>query len=170
MTPLFNTLLVASDFSPPSDAAVAYAGRLAQHHQARLLLLHIVELHGGLHEDTELRRPGTAESVRAGDYARAEAEANLQSQIQRLVPASVEAVPVVLFGHPVECIAHHAPELGADLIVVGTHGRRGLSRALLGSVAERTVRLSTLPVLTVRAPAPHPAEAPASALDDEEQG
>ena len=55
----------------------------------------------------------------------------------------------VTFGDPAQAILDTAKERGADLIVMGTHGRRGLSHVLLGSVAERIVRLSPVPVLTV---------------------
>ena len=55
-------------------------------------------------------------------------------------------------GAPEEAILDAAKTLGCDLIVIGTHGRRGLSRVLLGSVAERIVRLSPVPVLTLRPP------------------
>ena len=56
----------------------------------------------------------------------------------------------VRLGAPWEEILSVATERGADLVVVGTHGRRGFAHALMGSVAERVVRLSTIPVLTVR--------------------
>ena len=53
-------------------------------------------------------------------------------------------------GVPWECVLETAKETKADLIVMGTHGRKGLARALMGSVAEKVVRLSPIPVLTVR--------------------
>jgi nucleotide-binding universal stress UspA family protein len=57
-------------------------------------------------------------------------------------------------GRPWEVIHETAAKVGADLIVIGTHGRRGLARALLGSVAEKVIRTATLPVLTVHSPQP----------------
>jgi nucleotide-binding universal stress UspA family protein len=151
-TPLWKTILAATDFSAASDVSVSTAARLAHQCGARLLLLHIVELHGGLHETTLIQTPDTHELVSAGEFARTEATRQLLDQARRLVPEAVSMTPVVLIGHPAECIAAHAQELGAELIVVGTHGRKGLSRVLLGSVAERTVRLSPIPVLTIRTP------------------
>lgn len=62
-------------------------------------------------------------------------------------------------GNPPEVILHLARELSADLIVMGSHGRTGLARALLGSVAEAVVRAATCPVLTIRMP-PVPHEKP----------
>jgi nucleotide-binding universal stress UspA family protein len=56
----------------------------------------------------------------------------------------------VLQGDPVETIADYAGEYGVDLVVMGTHGRGGVSRMLLGSVTERVVRTAPVPVLTVR--------------------
>jgi nucleotide-binding universal stress UspA family protein len=62
---------------------------------------------------------------------------------------NVEAKMVT--GEPWEKILENAREIGADLIVMGTHGRRGISRALIGSVAEKVVRLASVPVLVARA-------------------
>ena len=74
------------------------------------------------------------------------------TQLRDLMPASFQGTwdVDVAAGPPAEMIVHFAHERGADLIVMGTHGRTGLSHVLLGSVAEKVVRLAPCPVLTVK--------------------
>jgi nucleotide-binding universal stress UspA family protein len=74
------------------------------------------------------------------------------TQLRDLMPASFEGSweVEVAAGSPAEAIIHMAHERGADLIVMGTHGRKGLHHMLLGSVAEKVVRLAPCPVLTVK--------------------
>jgi nucleotide-binding universal stress UspA family protein len=80
----------------------------------------------------------------------AEDRARLEALRQRLLGQGVEVSHVVIDGMPDAALAASAVELGADLIVVGTHGRTGLRRLLLGSVAEKTVRLAASSVLVAR--------------------
>jgi nucleotide-binding universal stress UspA family protein len=70
----------------------------------------------------------------------------------RCLPPEAKPVPVLAEGRSYVAIVEQAEQLGADLIVLGTHGRTGVAHALLGSVAERVVRSSPIPVITVRAP------------------
>lgn len=140
-----NRILVPIDFSDCSLEAVEYAALLAQRHRASLTLLHVLEpvsygldftlLHSGKQE--EMRERMTA---RLGDMTRTLAEAKIQADSQ------------VRGGTPFESILDSAKTIPADLIVMGTHGRRGLSHALSGSVAEAVLRQSRCPVLTVRSP------------------
>jgi nucleotide-binding universal stress UspA family protein len=75
----------------------------------------------------------------------------LQALAERLTdPKYKPIVRTVLFGDPGHEVARHAEEIGADLIVLPSHGRRGLTRLLMGSVAERVVRLAHCPVLVLR--------------------
>ena len=143
MLPL-HTLLHPTDFSEPSDFAFELACALARDYGARLLIVHAVPpplFHGEVvdrREDT-----GFIEGIRG--------------LLQRRRPADPE-VPVehVLDdGDPAGVIVHLAQERRCDLIVMGTHGRTGLGRLLLGSVAERVMRTAPCPVLTVRAPQAH---------------
>lgn len=75
---------------------------------------------------------------------------NLRAVTRKWLEGKVRNEIVVRFGKPVESVLKAADELGADLIVMATHGRTGVSRARLGSVTEEVVRRSTRPVMTVR--------------------
>ena len=79
-------------------------------------------------------------------------QAALDATLERRKEAGVTLVGLLKNGDPRDVVPSTAKELGADLIVMGTHGRRGIARALLGSVAESVLRTAPAPVLTVRAP------------------
>jgi nucleotide-binding universal stress UspA family protein len=135
-------ILVATDFGESSDNAVEYAAYLANAFGAALTLFHSFEipalgLDGAVPYPVNLITP-------IHDEARRNLATRL-AELQKLVPG---ARSILASGPPCEVILDAAEQQGADLIVVGTHGRRGLSRALLGSVAERVVRLARVPVLT----------------------
>ncbi|MCC6139679.1 MAG: universal stress protein [Nitrospira sp.] len=138
-----DRILVPVDFSDCSLEAVEYAARIAQRYRASLTLLHVREpVSYGL--DFTLLPSGKQEEmrehmmVRLGEMTRALAEVNIQAGSQ------------MRGGTPVESILDSARTIPADLIVMGTHGRQGLSHALSGSVAEAVLRQSRCPVLTVR--------------------
>jgi nucleotide-binding universal stress UspA family protein/CBS domain-containing protein len=146
----FRHILVPFDYSPPSNAALRMAGEIARAFSARLLVLHLVpiEIYGSV--DSPLIAPHSisleTEQVR------------LESHVRATLGAPAPAFDVkASWGTPFLQIVDHAIECGADLIVMGTHGRTGLTRALLGSVAEKTVRLAPCPVLTVHEAANDPA-------------
>lgn len=82
--------------------------------------------------------------------AAAWAEKELAAWVETAREAGLTVRTLVKTGAPHEVIVAAADELGADLIVLGTHGRGGINRALLGSVADRVVRLAACPVVTVR--------------------
>jgi nucleotide-binding universal stress UspA family protein len=141
-------LLVATDFSASSKAALSAAVVLAKRLNGQVVLVHVAKPSGSLqsgrlHVDELWRKR----------YAR---------QFQRIVSASRadEAITdkVVLTGNPVEVILNQANRRKADLIVVGTHGRRGMSRLMLGSVAEAVVRRAACPVLVMKTQAGKPFE------------
>lgn len=139
-----GTILVATDLSACSGAVVRLAGALARGQGASLLLLHAVErppVEGAMLPaavaDWELELLNVAEA----ELARIAGELR-QSQI------SVETRATV--GTPARIVLDTAREIGAQLIVLGTHGRRGAAHLLLGSVAERVVQASACPVLVTR--------------------
>jgi nucleotide-binding universal stress UspA family protein len=140
----FTTIIVPTDFSYASDAALGYARMLATRFGASLHLLHVVDEPGSWSEVyaaiPEIQRRLGADAAR-----RLEAMA-------ACLPPLVRASSAVVCGAPVASIVKEAETRGADLIVMGTHGRRGMGHLLLGSVAERVVRLAPCPVLTVREP------------------
>lgn len=142
-----RSLLVPTDFSAAADAALDYAMALAQKIGAHVTLLHTYEIPMLGFPDGALL--ATADIV--GRIVSA-AEAALDAILAKRENRGVVLTSLLKTGEPRETIHAVAKDLGADLIVMGTHGRRGLSRALLGSVAEYIVRTSSLPVLTVRGP------------------
>lgn len=134
-------LLVPVDFSRPSRAALRHALALAAATGARVILAHVLEpFHAGLLMDTT----ASQDSARRAANERLEA---LLIEARRTWPKVSRELRV---GHPVHTIVALARRVSADLIVLGTHGRTGLRRSLIGSVAERVVREAHCPVLVVR--------------------
>ena len=140
----FKHILVASDFSVCSTRAVELAVDLVRQSGAQLTLVHTWEV-PNLGYGAGLYVPGDMWTP---------IERAAQSQLEATTHVLQEQVPnaksVLRAGVAWEEIIAAAASLHADLIVLGTHGRRGFSRAFLGSVAERVVRLSPVPVLTAR--------------------
>jgi nucleotide-binding universal stress UspA family protein len=146
-----KNLLVATDFSECSDAALTYARALAGTFGARLHVLHVVEF------------AGAADVMGIGGYSTAlpnlyrELEDSAHQQLDGLISESdrrlLGAKVLLSTGEmPAHAIVEYAKAESIDLIVVGTHGRRGLAHLVMGSVAERVVRTAPCPVLTVRHP------------------
>lgn len=141
-----HRILVPTDFSEPSDRAVDCAIELARKLDASVTLVHAYEIPAYSFADGAV--------VGSADLA-----ARLSDGAQRTLDAAVAArkhagVPVdgvLRQGIAWEEIDAVAKERKADLVVVGTHGRRGLARAVLGSVAEQVIRTCEVPVLTVHA-------------------
>jgi nucleotide-binding universal stress UspA family protein len=137
-----SRILVATDFSLPSEFALEWGMRLGDAFRAKLVLLHVIDIFG-------LAEVGSR--MVGGDpllpILREEARQGMQ-QWQTRVPG-VEGV--VLEGSPRPVIVESAVELQCQMIIMGTHGRSGLTQLLLGSVADHVVRHSKVPVLTVRA-------------------
>ncbi len=142
-----RTILCPIDFSPGSSAATTYAVELGTRLGATIHLLHVYPLpmlaapDGGLMVTPEAVAHLSEEAARATRRIAAEWKAK---------GAAVETH--VSDGSPHVEIVRTAESLPADLIVMGTHGRSGLAHLLLGSVTEKVVRTSTIPVLTVRLP------------------
>jgi universal stress protein A len=140
-------VMMASDFSPASRAAFARAVELARANRATLLLMHAVTLPpptlGG-----EYIPPQTWERIDAA--ARAAAQKQLAALVAKARRAGVRAVGLIMTGSPHEVIVRAARARRADVLVLGTHGRTGLPRLFLGSVASRVLATAPCPVLTVR--------------------
>jgi nucleotide-binding universal stress UspA family protein len=138
-------ILVPVDFSACSLDALEYAVVVAQQAKASLMLLHVLEpVSYGL--DFTLGHSRTRELVRENWTKRLE---DLASSLK------VTDIPVEVRlrgGLPADSILDSAQTLPCDLIVMGTHGRRGISHAISGSVAEAVLRKALCPVLTVRSP------------------
>ncbi len=140
-----HTILHPTDFSERSRFALRLAGALARDYGARLILLHVavppVVVYG---EGAILPTPE-------------EERDQLLAELEQLQVPGVHVEHRLEEGDPVAEIVRVAEESRADLIVMGTHGRTGFGRLLMGSVAERTLRKAPCPVLTVRAPFPRSA-------------
>jgi nucleotide-binding universal stress UspA family protein len=139
-TPNFKHILVATDFSEHAAHAFDVAIGIARKLDARVTLMHAyylppVAYDGGLTWPIE-----DLSSLAKKDFERVVSEAK---QAFPQLESTFES------GYPSETIIATAERVGADMIVIGTHGRRGLPRMLLGSVAEKVVRTSPLPVLTI---------------------
>lgn len=140
----FNHILVPVDFGEPSQKATEAAIELARRFESRLTLVHVYEIpsyvYGGtLYATTDLFGP-------IEEAAREHLEKTLK-EVQKSIPATKA---ILRRGVPGAEILASIEELHPDLVVMGTHGRKGMSRALLGSVAEKIVRMSPAPVLTLR--------------------
>ena len=145
---IFKKILVPVDGSEPSDAAVALAVRLAHDQGAKLLFLHVSEVAkiAAMVSSTTIcvdPSPALDAEHAAGEEAlhRAEAVAGKEA---------VAAESLIVQGASADAIVKTTSQAGADLIVMGSHGRGGIQRALLGSVAEGVLRQSTVPVLVAR--------------------
>jgi nucleotide-binding universal stress UspA family protein len=140
----FKHILVPIDFGEPSQKALEAATELALRFGAQLTLLHVYErpvyIYAGVtYATTDLFGP-------IEEAAREQLERTLR-EVQAKVPA---AIALLGRGVPATEILKAVAEVQPDLVVMGTHGRRGVGRALFGSVAEKVVRLSPVPVLTFR--------------------
>ena len=144
---LIRTMLVPTDFSEGAAHALGWAQALAQAFRAKIVLLHVLDVPlawtpvGGL---GSIPTPLPAESV---EHLAIEAQTILETLAQGAPEVTQR---LVRKGHPREIILATTREVGADTVVMGTHGRRGVSDLFIGSVAEHIVRHSPVPVLTVR--------------------
>lgn len=149
MTPAINRIVVPTDFSVTSDAAIEYAKALAERFGASLHLIHVFEdPYMSVAFATDLYVQPLTETR---DALRIDAEARLRKQFHAIDGWGVDGTADVIDGVPAQAIVDYADRLGADLIVMGTHGRSGFAHLMLGSVAERVLRTAPCPVLTVRA-------------------
>jgi len=145
MTTAPKTILVATDFAPCSDAALDYAVPLARALGAKIHLFHAYELPVvGLPDGVVLGNEELEQRVVTATRTA------LAKAIAKHEGSGVTIEPHLREADPREGILAAAKELAADLIVVGTHGRKGFVRALVGSVAELIVRAAVVPVTIVR--------------------
>jgi nucleotide-binding universal stress UspA family protein len=142
-------ILVALDFNPISEHALDYAVDLGERLGARITVLHVYSLAVLMALDGEYL-PTAETAAHKAD----EAQKHLDAALAKLAGRKVELHGTLRVGEAAEEICAQARELGADLIVVGTHGRGALGRALLGSVAQSVLHAAPVPVLTVRGPKP----------------
>ena len=162
---LFTHVLVPTDFSPIAAHALEYAFAEATIHKAKITLLHVVQSHAhtevyyvsgtpeaGAGYDPALGGPLPRLRPRPPTTVRHDYYEEALTRLQDLVPPQFTGHwdADVAQGEPAEAIVRLAGERAVDLIVMGTHGRTSLQHVLLGSVAEKVVRLAPCPVLTVK--------------------
>ena len=143
-TPPIRRILVPVDFSSHSDRAAALAAGLATRLGASIDLLHSIDF------APESAGYLTPDAMDFGRKLQAIASERLE-QITQSIPDDVETVVHLHRGKPASVIEAIAKQVGADLIVMGTHGHTGLSHLFIGSVAERTLRIAPCSVLAVKA-------------------
>ena len=143
-------VLVATDFSAPSETALNYARAMARSFGASLHVMHVFEPLWITSADVVGGGVALATMIQGlEDTAKKQLEEAVTEQDRR----ELRAVPVMVTSEaPAREIANYAGEQKVDLVVIGTHGRSGISRMLIGSVAEKVVRLAPCPVLTVHHP------------------
>ena len=143
-------ILIATDFSPDSERALTAALGLAQTFAARLTLVYAVDVREEFSEVNATAYLRAMESV---------VHRELEARRSRAQEAGIAAEALVVHGAPAQRIVQTADSQQADLIVMGTRGRTGVQRMLIGSVAERVLRAATCPVLVVPAEG-EPGDAP----------
>ena len=145
---IFKHLLLPTDGSAASDAAIQRALDLAREGGARVTGLHVIQpLHLVVYEVDIL------------EIARASYEANVRARAQQYVEAIERAAKergvqadsrVVVSEHPYDAIIKTAQDAGCDLVVMASHGRRGMQAVLIGSETQKVITYSTIPVLVLR--------------------
>ncbi|MCA9612651.1 MAG: universal stress protein [Sandaracinus sp.] len=147
MASFTSNILVPTDFSKASNLALEAANLLAKQNDAKVTLVHVFEPRGVLFggEPGMEDGHGVAKDVEAKIHAELEKVAR-----ERFPDVSKIKTALVISESAVKGIVEYAERENVDLIVIATHGRSGLSRMLIGSVAEKVVRHASCPVLTLR--------------------
>lgn len=143
----FNKILVATDFGPSSEHALALALALGEHDESEVVMLHVCEVplfsYGGmLYSLRDVLAP-----------IEEAAQVTLDEWVARAKLQTTNVRGLLRTGKPCDEIQGAIRDVQPDLVVLGRHGRRVLARSLLGSVAEKIVRTSPVPVLTASSPA-----------------
>ena len=143
----FHRILVATDFTPASEPALAEAIEMAKGNGTELLIAHAYQLPNA----------AQAQAVAGGVYdewlrnLRDQIEERLEPLVEKAKSEGVKAEALILTGTPYEAITEAAAEHSADLVIMGTHARKGVSKFFLGSVAARVISTAPCPVMTIHA-------------------
>ncbi|ODR83316.1 stress response protein [Haladaptatus sp. W1] len=141
---MYDRILVPTDGSEETTCVIAHAAELAEAHGAELHAIYVIN------SSTFASLPMESSWEGVSDMLEEEGKSALEDARRVAEEYDVSLTTHLLEGPPNKEIVRYAELDGFDLIVMGTHGRGGIDRLLLGSVAERVVRASTVPVLTVR--------------------
>lgn len=146
----FDRIIVPVDFSQCSRTALNYAISLADQLGAKLRVLHICEVPALVSPDLVVTIPDQPTQT-IPEWVKNEAELGMDKFMAEVVkPEGLDVEVKLVTGDAPEMIAKEAELYKADLVVMGTHGRKGMAHLIMGSVAERTLRISPCPVLTIR--------------------
>jgi nucleotide-binding universal stress UspA family protein len=148
MNSTFKRIVCPVDFSEPSERALAQAVTIAEQNGAALDVLNVIEpLSPAMFSDGMLMAQADVLPAQSSELAQ-----SMLEELKNKLCGAVQARTVlhVAVGAPFVEIVRYARECGADLIVMGSHGRTGIEHLLIGSVAERVVRKASCPVLVVR--------------------
>lgn len=146
-----RTILVPLDFSACSPGLMGQAIRFATAFDAELTLLHVAEPPKGLPLGIFVHPPGASAPVSVETWLRQDSESHLEGLRNAALAAGVPVKSKVVFGRIADSILAEAAAADVFMVVMGTHGRTGLTRTVLGSVAEEVIRHADVPVVTVRA-------------------
>jgi len=154
---MWKHLLVPVDFSACAARALELGLSLAERDHGTLTLVHVSPLPPNLPPAAMVTPPGATDRVRIDEYTTRGARSRLDAIATPLRDRGFDVRTIAVAapsGDVAEELLRVVAELGADAIVVGTHGRTGLSHLLLGSVAEKVIRRATVPVVTIRSHSP----------------
>lgn len=143
-----KNILVPLDLKADTSTVVNHAAALAQAFGAKLWLLHVAAPNPdfvGYEAGPQYIRDIRADTLR-------DEHATLQEMVARLQADGIHGYPLLVMGPTVETILAEAERLAADLVVMGTHGRRGLAKAFLGSTSDEVLRANSYPVLVIPTP------------------
>jgi nucleotide-binding universal stress UspA family protein len=153
--PAYERIQCPVDFSEFSKCALAFAGSIASRHRSKLFAQHVVEVQHNIEAGFAM----AAFYAEYREFLKTSGEESLAKFLNDNSAANLQPTRVVSEGLATDAILSLAAAESIDLIVMGTHGRRGLDRFLIGSVTERVVRKAACPVLTVHGRAAEFAEA-----------
>ena len=151
---MFKRILVPLDGSRLSLRALPYATEIVRCFNSEIILLRVVPLSPmppiGTYTLPEVIEKAEKETAEKNNRNLASARKYLQRNLKRIVPKGIKGSQHAIAGTPAKSIIELSQRKNVDLIVMTTHGRQGINRALLGSVSDEVVRESRLPVLTIR--------------------
>ena len=143
---MFKKILFCTDFSENSDYAFTYALNLAKTYKGKLFILHVIP------EPVEIYRPTEQQETLVKKYQKKAIDEEVTTHYVKEMAGFKDYKLLLKEGVVFNEIIETAKDEAASIIVMGTHGRTGLDHVLMGSTAERVVRKSPVPVLTVRLP------------------
>jgi len=147
-----RTILLPTDFSEHSELASNYAIAFAKEYKADLIVLHVIETIAEVSFMSSVDLPGYGTTSIYYDGLLKDAQARVKNICDKAIEQGIKAREYIIYGNPRREIIDIADKESADLIIMGTHGRKGFSRFISGSVTEAVVRNAQCSVLSVRHP------------------